>query len=121
MFPSISIQGASNTLSVSITPSSASNKIFVIVSTSTRVTDQAFLTIFRGATNLGDATHGMVEMYYNTSSGDSRNSQSMTILDSPNTTSSTTYQAYLRTSSSSTLQINHNSTKGSITAFEIAP
>ena len=109
---------ASNTLSVSITPSSASNKVFVIVSTSARVTDQTFLTIYRGATNIGNS-EGMVELYFNTSSGDHRCGVTMSILDSPSTTSATTYQLYLKVASGSTGYINHNSTKCSITAFEI--
>ena len=110
---------ASNALSVSITPSSASNKVFVIVSTSARVTDQTFLTIYSGATNIGNS-EGMVELYFNTSSGDHRCGVTMIILDSPSTTSATTYQLYLKVASGSTGYINHNSTKCSITAFEIA-
>ena len=114
---------ASNTLSVTITPSSASNKIFVIASTTARVNQQSFLTLFRGDTNIGSSSEGMIELYFATSAAsltDSRSGVTMSILDSPNTTSATTYQVYIKTTSGNTIWINHNDTKGSITAFEIA-
>ncbi len=114
---------ASNTLSVTITPSSASNKIFVIASTTARVNQQSFLTLFRGATNIGSSSEGMIELYFATSAAsltDARCGVTMSILDSPNTTSATTYQVYIKTTSGNTIWINHNDTKGSITAFEIA-
>jgi hypothetical protein len=113
---------ASNTLSITITPSSASNKILVIASTTARVNQQSFLTLFRGATNIGSSSEGMIELYFATSTGsltDSRCGVTMSILDSPNTTSATTYQVYIKTTSGNTIWINHNDTKGSITAFEI--
>ena len=108
---------ASNTLSASITPASASNKIFVMVTLSGYSTDQTFYTIFRGATNLGSATNdnAFVEFYIG---ADVRSSIAMSVLDSPSTTSSTTYQVYLKTNT--TGRVNQNNTKGSITLFEIA-
>ena len=116
---STSFATASNTLSVSITPSSASNKIFVICTCSFGKTSEAGSasgTIFRGATNLGTST-GMMS---NFSDGGAtiRIGGSMSILDSPNTTSATTYQAYFKTTSE-TVDINWNNTKSSITCFEI--
>ena len=116
---STSFVTASNTLSVSITPSSTSSKIFIMCSTSTGVTNQAFYTIFRDATNLGTA-QGMVENYFDDADGDNRSSICMSILDSPNTTSSTTYQLYFKVNSASeNADIQSNNTKASITAFEI--
>jgi hypothetical protein len=109
----------SNTLSVSITPSSASNKIFIICNCTFGNSSQgqaAKATIFRDATNLG-ATNGMMDSF--SDSGTIREQGSMSILDSPNTTSSVTYQAYFSVSGGS-VDINWNDTKGSITAFEIA-
>jgi hypothetical protein len=51
---------SSNTLSVTITPSSASNKILIIVtSNTTSEGDYGYFTIFRGATNLGDSDRGL--------------------------------------------------------------
>ena len=112
---STSFVTASNTLSVSITPSSASNKIFVIAS-NCMLSDFAytiFATIYRGATNLGTA-NGISQ-----ASGNKWDSSSLSILDSPSTTSATTYQVYYRVDSG-TGYINGDGTKTSITAFEIA-
>lgn len=107
----------SNTLSVSITPSSASNKIFVIVSSA--ISGESGVaggkcTIFRGATNLGSATNGLASV-----SGDPV-PLAMSILDSPATTSATTYQVYFKSNgASATAYLNADSVKGSITCFEI--
>jgi len=112
---------ASNTLSVSITPSSASNKIFIIA-TGNLYIDVAggygLATIFRNATNLGDATWGMSCVY----GGNSANigSMSMSYLDSPNTTSATTYQVYIRRYGANNIYLQEPDGTSSITAFEIA-
>ena len=109
----------SNTLTVSITPSSTSNKVFVICHTTLGKTtggDYASATIFRGATNLGNATYGLISAY--SDSGSNRMPGCMTILDSPNTTSATTYQVYYRTGSGSA-DLNWGGGQGVITAFEI--
>ena len=108
----------SNTLSVSITPSSASNKIFIICNSTFGNSSQgqaAKATIFRDATNLGD-TNGMSivapNVYQNTS---------LSKLDSPNTTSAITYQLYMKSAQATdTTKVNIlSSTQSSITAFEI--
>ena len=115
---STSFVTASNTLSVDITPSSSSNKIFVICTCTfgSNGNNIAGLgTIYRDSTNLGNA-NGMMANYGNSN----RISGSMSILDSPSTTSSVTYQAYFRQESASgQCDINWNSTKSSITAYEI--
>jgi len=89
----------SNTASVTITPASASNKIYVTCSGNASCNDGNdgwCVTIFRGATNLGNASSGMA-------SGNSVPGVSatffpfcMTILDSPNTTSATTYELRMK-------------------------
>jgi hypothetical protein len=108
----------SNTLSVSITPSASANKIFIIVTCSVQNSgsgDNSYYTIFRDATNLGD-TNGMSivapNVYQNTS---------LSKLDSPNTTSSITYQLYMKSNSATdTTKVNIlGSLQSSITAFEI--
>jgi hypothetical protein len=102
----------SNTLSLSITPSSASNKVFIIVNSSSYGNGlQADYTIFRGETNLG-TSGGITESQSNWTA------LSMSILDSPSTTSATTYQVYFR-ASGGTGYLNNGKT-ASITAFEIA-
>jgi hypothetical protein len=105
----------SNTLSVTITPSAAANKIFVITQTTGASGDSSLTsTIFRGATNLGNGNAGI--MFF---SGGKSSPFSLSILDSPNTTSATTYQLYFRQSVSGTATINDDSPKASLTCFEI--
>ena len=115
---STSFVTASNTLSVDITPSSTSNKIFVNV-TGAISTIGAFMytTIFRGATDLGYSNQGITQ-HYEPDSGVFV-PMAMSILDTPNSTSQQTYQVYFRrfnNSSSSYLA----AVKKTITAFEIA-
>ena len=119
---STSFVAASNTLSVSITPSSASNKIFVTCSMSygsPTGTHSIFLTLFRDSTNLGEPTRGFGNLF----SGSSYNYAHATlqILDSPNTTSAITYQPYFKVGNN-TGRINNGATGSfsTITAFEVA-
>jgi hypothetical protein len=105
-------------LSVSITPSSASNKIFVICTTtgaSGNTDANSEYTLLRDATNL--ATNFFNYIYGQDLAGQI----SMVVLDSPNTTSATTYKAQFRRSSASgTAFVQALSSFGQITAFEIA-
>ena len=111
---------ASNTLSVTITPSATANKILILASVSLATyTDsgQAAFTIFRnGSTNLGDATYGMkyvgrYDVY------DQYNQFSVSYLDSPSTTSATTYQVYFK--GNPQIYINNSGSKGSIVCLEV--
>jgi len=96
----------STTVSASITPASASNKVLVLVSGMMSInTSQsyAYLTVYRGATDLASTTNGFTGNYY---AGDSPVNQnagaiSVSYLDSPSTTSSTTYTVYTRTNAGS--------------------
>jgi hypothetical protein len=118
---STSFVHASNTLSVSITPSSASNKILIIVS-STFYLDagkQGWFTIFRGATDLGAASDKGFA-YANIGGNGNNAGFGMNYLDSPSSTSALTYQMYFRTDASSTIYIQGNSSRGTITCLEIA-
>ena len=110
----------SNTLSVNITPSSTSSKIFIIANVgmhSSTATGNSILTIFRDSTNLGNGNNGIAQVYYEGGS-DIASSQALSILDTPNTTSSITYQIYVRANSSNAF-INIFGSTSSITAFEI--
>ena len=110
---------ASNNLSASITPSSSPNKVLIIVSTSTGNTTSAqhtYSTIYRGATNLG-TSNGMNTTYHDANS-DIYVPNHMSYLDSPNTTSATTYQFYFRVSGG-TGKMNSSGVKGSIALLEI--
>jgi hypothetical protein len=106
----------SNTLSATITPSSASNKIFVVVTTA-------------GGQNTGDRSAkydlrrdstSIAELNCNDEANLIRYPIVISNLDSPNTTSAITYQLFFRTDGVGTVAINYAGTKGSITAFEIA-
>ena len=84
-------------LTGSITPTSSSSKILVTISSGCNTQGQAGradLTIYRGTTNLTTQPDGM--MYVK---GDSSRIQipiAFSYLDSPNTTSSTTYTLYAK-------------------------
>lgn len=110
-------------MSVTITPSSTSNKIFLIfngfVGNSSANASETFATIFRGATDLGATSNKGLTMHAVGSSDPSPNMGGMSYLDSPSTTSATTYQVYIRQSTSGTVKLNFSGTKGSLTAFEI--
>ena len=94
----------STALTASITPRSASNKVLIQVTgpiDSTASTNQAYGTIYRTSTNLGNGTDGMTQVY----GGSSRiiASLAMTFLDSPATTSATSYTVYIRSSGGSNI------------------
>jgi hypothetical protein len=110
---------ASNTLLVNITPSSTSSKIFVTSSFTVSAPSDTWaghFTIFRDTTNLASDkfinAHGTSTYQVE--------GAAISVLDSPNTTSATTYQVYLKVQSSSyPTTIIHGGSKGTITAFEI--
>ena len=110
---------ASNTLSVNITPSSTSSKIFIIVNAAGYInaTGDATYTIYRGSTNLG-GSNGMTAMY-NETAAQINSSVAMSYLDSPSSTSELTYQVYFKTAAG-TAYLNYPSATASITTFEIA-
>jgi len=116
---STSFVTASNTLSVSITPWSTSSKVLILVSSSGKCNgnSQGFFTIYRdGTTNLGEASNGFIR----TTDGNVDVSVGLGInyLDSPSTTSATTYQVYMR-ASANTVFLQSNTCRGVITAMEI--
>ena len=115
---STSFVTGSNTLSVSITPSSASNKILILANSSayTGGDNTAYYTLYRGATNLGSAD-GLTVLKTTGGYGNI----AIQVFDSPSTTSATTYQVYMR-SDALGVRLNFGqaaATKGFITALEI--
>ena len=104
--------------SLSITPSATSSKIFVQVhggSVYTASDKNGKFSIFRGSTNLGN-TNGFYAHFANQSyllSG-----ISMSVLDSPSSTSAITYATYVKTSSGP-VSFQDNTTRTVITAMEI--
>ena len=86
-------------ITASITPSSTSNKVLVEVSfNGVASSATSFYTIYRDSTNLGSGTNSCFATLVYVASD---NSVSMRFLDSPATTSSTTYTVYYKASSGS--------------------
>jgi len=106
-------------LTAAITPSSTSNKILVSIAFSYRTangTNNFNATVYRGSTNLLHTTKGTGTLF----SGSSyyQGHQTIQFLDSPSTTSATTYQLYY--AGSTTTTINTDSGIGTVTLQEIA-
>jgi hypothetical protein len=109
-------------LSVSITPSSSTSKILILVSGTIFINTfySGILTVYRGTTsgtNLGNATWGMQAVY---GAGVTTGGASVSYLDSPATTSATTYTVAIAAESGATTTFNPNGQKSTITLLEIA-
>jgi hypothetical protein len=107
--------------SVSITPKFSTSKVAVFVTGqlySTAGGTQGFVTVYRGATNLGDATQGFAPSVYTASSAITAGA-SFNYLDSPATTSSTTYTIYYRCNTG-TVYFNSAGGTATIILMEIA-
>jgi len=106
--PTTSTSFVTTSFSASITPTSATSKIFIIVAGGvlrTSTTNQAYLTIYRDATNIGNATRGLYQVY--SAGGSTDFPISISAYDAPATTSATAYTLYLRTSSgTSTFEVD---------------
>ena len=89
-------------LNCTITPTSASSKIFIICNTSgysnSGSSQVSYYTIYRDSTDLGLTTHiGYANIYQGSGSGhDLGTNLCISELDSPNTTSAITYGLYAR-------------------------
>jgi hypothetical protein len=107
-------------LSASITPSSTSSKILILANVMGYSDNNSFLSVFRGATNLAVPTSpsGRTPAF----SGDFQQESSHSLgnvltlpikyLDSPSTTSSTTYKLGITIWSTATVYINRSSNDG---------
>jgi hypothetical protein len=111
-------------LTASITPTSSSSKILITGSIPFNSYggsyNQSTLTLYRGATNL--MTNGF-SILSSGGSWENQNVQALNWLDSPATTSSTTYTVYFRaspTSSGTTARIFIDNYSASMTLMEIA-
>jgi len=118
-FATSSTSFVSTGFSATITPQSTTSKILVLtvggmVSTAAGATMRG--TIYRGSTNLGDSVRGLVEFY---ASSILQSPASMGIVDSPATTSPTTYTIYADTSGG-TATWNVDPCVGSIVLIEIS-
>ena len=108
-------------LNASITPSSSSNKVLILVTSTGRCNDSAgtsVYTIARGSTNLG-SSDGMNRINQ-PADNELITPIAMHFLDSPNTTSATTYRPQLRsTNSSNTAYFGEGNSNQVITLFEV--
>jgi len=114
-------------LSLSITPSATSSKVFILVNLNLSATAQAFYNIVRDSTNIAQPTSaGTYQatggVFFNTGDGFSYINSS--VLDSPNTTSATTYKIQMKsTSSNSDINKRYSDTYiacvSTITAMEV--
>lgn len=106
---------AATNLSVSITPKSTSNKVLIIASIPA--------TAANGNGNYYIAKNGSVigatEKFLSAGGTGTQFAISLSYLDSPATTSATTYQVYFN-AGSSTMYVNQNGAYSTITAMEIA-
>ncbi len=111
-----------SSITANITPSATSSKIYVIVNSDldTQATaKQAFATIYRDSTNLAGGTDNLANSY----GADSRviTPVSMSVLDSPSSTSQLAYTAYAKSSNSdTTIKFNNQDVLGTIVLMEIA-
>jgi len=109
-------------LTASITPTSATSKIFIATDGAADTNgngEQVTFTIFRNSTNIAPAgVSGMTNIF--ATSSRVIGSVSMVFLDSPSTTSATTYAAYIRTSSGTSVSFPQQSGTASIILMEIA-
>ena len=108
-------------LSVAITPSATDSKIFIMFSLSINGNNAgSCLRIARDSTGIcvGDADGSRIQGTVSTSlsSGDASRSHSMNFLDSPNTTSATTYKIQWR-SNGNTDYLNRSNTDLSTTDY----
>ena len=115
-------------LSASITPSSASNKILVLYNVDFGGNDDVLivLQLLRGATNIqiadtaGSRRRSSIGTYLGTAAmgTGSHTTISSNFLDSPSTTSSTTYKLQIGANTSAILYVNRNSLDGdNVSAF----
>ncbi|WP_435149988.1 hypothetical protein ACIJYB_04005 [Candidatus Pelagibacter bacterium nBUS_44] len=109
-------------LSQAITPSSSSNKILIICSyTMSQINSgkNSICSIFRDSTNLDGGDLGLGRLRADTANLYSR--QTISLLNSPSSTSAITYSLKLKCySSSSDARLHQNSNIGSLTLMEIA-
>ena len=113
---STSFINSSNGITVNITPSATSSKIFVIVSTNFfgENGQNLICTIYRDSTNLGGSSGMMINGGF-----DEIIPGTMTFLDSPSSTSELTYQMYAKVSGGSLSKYGEANSPSVITAFEI--
>ena len=102
-------------LSVSITPKFSTSKILVLFNGSIYSAANGLVTIARGGSNILGANG-----FYKVTAGANDYPSSFSYLDSPATTSATTYALFYAAASGNTIFMNINNTQCSLTVMEIA-
>ena len=99
---------ASNTLSITMTPTSSSNKVLLMVHTKVQTNgNYTTYSFFRDSTNLAGASNACFGSAYNIGGGDAGTENvSFNFLDSPSTTSSITYSLRFRSNDANTSKFN---------------
>ena len=113
---STSYATGSNTLAVTITPTSTSNKIFVMM-TGTGEKDTggvAYYTLYKDASNLGTA-----QGFCGLQTTGAQLPISMSTLDSPSSTSALVYQVYFKSNDGNTAYLNNGAYENTLTVFEV--
>jgi hypothetical protein len=109
-------------ITASITPTSATSKIFVVSSWWQSVSGNGVTvacTLYRNSTDLGNPSFGFTAMYLPSSSGETTGA--INYLDSPATTSSTSYTIYFkRIDNAGTAYCGNSGRTSVITLLEIA-
>jgi hypothetical protein len=112
-------------LSLSITPSSISSKILIFANIGFEVSGDAghgYASIFRNSTDIfiGDASGSKPRVTFaqNNSGGNGTVAFSMMYLDSPNTTSSTSYSINVKSSNGTTVYVNRSVRDNDASAFD---
>ena len=86
---------------VTITPKFSTSKVLLYVLGGGQYLPQGntmgSVTIYRGSTNIGSSTRGLQSFYTVGTTGFTITPHGMMVLDSPSTTSATTYQTYAKT------------------------
>ena len=120
-FSSASSTFVSTGLTASITPLFSTSKILVISShsaTQAASGQPVDTTLYRNSTNLG-GTYGF-QVTYGSSGGTMYAASNITYLDSPATTSSTSYTIYARSETANTFYFGNSGSPSSIILMEIA-
>ena len=115
----------STAITLAITPSATSSKVLALVSShgSNEVAGRTmYYTLYRGSTNLGNGDAGMGVFFSDGGSGTRvRASLAIIFLDSPNTTSATTYTVKCRSASNGqAVELPPTGGRSLITLMEIA-
>ena len=121
-FSTTSTAFVSTGLTATITPKFSNSKILIQLGVSLGMSlasaDSLFVTIYRNATNLNPGiTAGFIDMY---APSNLYCQAGTNYLDSPATTSATTYTVYMVSNLGSTMRMNPNNQLSSITLMEIA-